>query len=66
MIKVYETVTLMKLDWLKFINAQSGWVNNNYLRYFWLVKQIYHSVTCSKKVKNSPENNVSNLLLQAT
>ena len=49
----------MKLDWLKLINAESGWVSDNYLGYCRLVKLIYHSVTYSKKDdKISPENDV--------
>ena len=38
MVKVYETVPSMKLDWLKLIDQESGWVSDNYLGYCRLVK----------------------------
>ena len=55
MVKVYETVPLMKLDWLKLIDAESGWVSDNYLGYCRLVKWIYHSIT-RLKISNESDN----------
>ena len=63
MVKVYETVPLMKLDWLKHIYTESGWVSDNYLGYCRLVKWIYHSITRSNK---SPEIDVPTVQINVT
>ena len=55
MVEVYETVPLMKLDWLKLIDAESGWVSDNYLGYRRLVKLIYHSIT-RLKISHESDN----------
>ena len=35
---VYRTMPLFKLDWCKMIDAESGWVSDNYLAYCRLVE----------------------------
>ena len=62
MVKVYETVPLMRLDWLKLIDQELGWVSDNYLGYCRLVKWIYHSITRSNK---SPETDVPTVQINA-
>lgn len=42
---VYDTVPLMTLDWCKLIEAEAGWVSDNYLAYCRLNKWIHHSTT---------------------
>ena len=42
---MYRTISLLKLDWCKMIDAESGWVSDNYLAYCRLVKWMYHPIT---------------------
>ena len=42
---MYRTIPLLKLDWCKMIDAESGWVSDNYLAYCRLVKWMYHPIT---------------------
>jgi len=62
MLKVYETVPSMKLDWLKLIDLESGWVSDNYLAYCRVVKWINHSITRSN---DSPENDIPTVQINA-
>ena len=41
---MYRTIPLLKLDWCKMIDAESGWVSDNYLAYCRLVKCRYHPI----------------------
>ena len=42
---MYRTISLLKLDWCKMIDAESGWVSDNYLAYCRLIKWMYHPIT---------------------
>ena len=57
--KVYDTVPSMTLDWCKLIEAEVGWVSDNYLAYCRLIKWIYHSVAMSKNGINNHVHDVS-------
>ena len=53
---MYITIPLFKLDWCKMIDAESGYVSDNYLAYCRLVEWIYHPITTFEKyiyVENS-------------
>ena len=62
MLKVYETVPSMKVDWLKLIDQESGWVSDKYLAYCRAVKWINHSITRSNE---SPENDIPTVQIDA-
>ena len=47
---MYRTIKYFKFDWCKMINAESGWVSDNYLVYCRLAKWIYHPITTFKEV----------------
>ena len=56
---VYDTVPLMTLDWCKLIEAEAGWVSDNYLAYCRLNKWIHHSTTMYNEegINNDVHNN---------
>ena len=41
---MYRIATFFKLGWCKVIDAKSGWVSDNYVAYYLLVKWIYHPI----------------------
>ena len=47
---MYKHIPYFKFDWCKVIEAESGWVSDNYLAYCRLAKWIYHPITTSKEV----------------
>ena len=56
---VYDTVPLKTLDWCKLIEAEAGWVSDNHLAYYRLIKWIHHSTTMYNKkgINNDVHNN---------
>ena len=45
-----RNIPYFKFDWCKVIEAEYGWLSDNYLAYFRLAKWIYHPITTSKEV----------------
>ena len=47
---MYRIIPYFKFDRCKIIEAESGWVSNNYLAYYRLAKLIYHPITTFNEV----------------
>ena len=62
---MYRTLPLLKLDWCKMIDAESGWVSENYLAYCRLVKWMYHPITTlqtDKVDKHCSKDNINMMI----
>ena len=62
---MYRTIQLLKLDWCKMIDAESGWVSDNYLAYCRLVKWMYHPITTlqiDKVEKHCSKDNINMMI----
>ena len=62
---VYRTIPLLKFDWCKTIDAESGWVSDNYLAYCSLMKWMYHLITTlqtDKADKHCSKDNINMMI----
>ena len=46
---MYSCVATMGVDWSKVIESESGWVSDNYLRYYKIVKWLYYPISKLKE-----------------
>ena len=62
---MYRTIPLLKLDWCKMIDSETGWVSDNYLAYCRLVKWMYYPITTlqtDKVDKNCAKDNINKMI----